>query len=157
ILPATQFGIDRLGLAQEFVENRRREGQENPLIRKILFGQPCQCRRAIAAWAEADLALLAVAEEELAVARLKTLVERAFAASAFLEGAQDEFDVLAGAKGIGDEVAAGAGIVAAAIAANDDGVRAVALRVANQELGEDWLFAEVSHLKVLGAAKLLAQ
>src|SRR5262245_44531029 len=83
--------------------------------------------------------------------------EGRLAAALAFEPAQREFDVLAGPEGVGGEIAAGAKVVAQVLAADQDLVGALALGIADLELGEDLVLAEVLEAELLVAAELPAQ
>ncbi len=85
------------------------------------------------------------------------MFERRLGAAPLFQVCEDAFDVLACAKRVGGEVAAGAGVFAQAVAADDDGVRALALRVADEEFGKDRIAADIFDVEVLGATVFAAQ
>ena len=64
-------------------------------------------------------------------------------ASLLLERGKDKLDVLAGPQFVGSEIGAGAKIVARLRAANGDSIDALRLPVADAELREEWLRADI--------------
>src|SRR5262249_25582801 len=106
---------------------------------------------------EADLPAGPVVQGDLAVRRLEAGAQLRGAAALPLQGGQGELDVLAGGGGGGGGGGAGAMVVARRLAAGVDTGGALRLRVADLELGDDALVAEVPELELLLTAELAPQ
>ena len=131
-----QLMLEALGVVDERFEFFGRVGKEHAIRGEITIGEADQGHRAVAAGAEAVLALFAVAEIDLRCRRLEAALEREFAAAFVFQMAEGELDVFAGAQAVGLKIAAGAGIVAEVLTADDDLVKklsACASRTENSE------------------------
>jgi hypothetical protein len=147
------------GLGHELLQCAKALLRQHPVVLFVeqTGGSFLQRRRAVRASAEVHTALAVIAQIELGEGRLVAARERPFGAALSLQPAERELYVLAGAELARRVVGARAEIAAGARAADRHAVARLRRRIADPELGEERVAAQVLEREGLLAAELTTQ